>query len=221
MNTKTKIYIGIIIMLLVAIIVALAVGLNRPVSQPQQTPASNSAASSESHAPKIIQIEKEVTSEIIQEKLRDMGFLVTQEYDCTGVLSSSKVKTLFKIEIPFTESSYIVTYDATVEAGIDFTKITVDKDDESKLITVHLPDAEIKSVSIDYGSFTLYSEKDGLGTNMTVADYNDSLKEYESTTRKKAVDKGILDKASENAKLVVENFVQSLADTSEYRIKID
>ena len=150
-----------------------------------------------------------------------MGFLVTQEYDCTGVVGASKVKTIFNIEIPFTESSYLISYDATVEAGIDFTKVTVDKDDSAKVITVHMPDAEIKSVAIDHESFTLYSEKDGLGTKMTVKDFNDSLVEYEATVRKKAVDRGVLENAAENARLVVGNFVRSLVDTTEYRINVE
>lgn len=222
MGTKKKIFIGIIICLSIAIIVALAVGISRMGKTELPEAKSGTAADLPAReTPRLIQVEKEVTAEVIQDGLRDMGFLVTQEYDCTGVLSASKVKTIFNIDIPFTESSYLISYDATVEAGIDFTKVKVEKDDNAMEVRVYLPDAEIKSVAVDHNSFVLYSEKDGLGTSMTVKDYNDSLVEYESTVRKKAVDKGVLEKASENARMVVGNFVRSLVDTTQYRISVN
>ena len=223
MGKKEKIISAIILVLFVAIIVVLAVGLSG-LGKSEPLPAAQGGAGQASETPRtprLIEIEKEVTAEIIQDGLTDMGFLVTQEYDCTGVVGASKVKTIFNIEIPFTESSYLISYDATVEAGIDFTKVTVDKDDSAKVITVHMPDAEIKSVTIDHESFTLYSEKDGLGTKMTVKDFNDSLVEYEATVRKKAVDRGVLENAAENARLVVGNFVRSLVDTTEYMINVE
>ena len=125
---------------------------------------------------KIVEVEKEITSEIINDGLNEMGFLVTEEYYFTEVVSFTSVKKLFNlIELGITESAYLASYDGVVTAGIDFENITVEKDDEMLVVTVHLPEAELLNVDIDPESFILYSEKEGLGNPISVADFNNSL----------------------------------------------
>ena len=154
------------------------------------------------------------------EQLQDVGSLVTEEYYFTEVVSFSSVKKLFKtIALGITESSYLASYDGIISAGLDFEKISVEKDDENKVITIRLPKSEVKYMEIDTDSFVLYSEKEGLGNKITLNDYNDSLIELEKNAKNKAVDRGLLKRADENAKLVISNFVKSLVDTSDYTVR--
>ena len=154
-------------------------------------------------------------------ELNDIGVLVTEEYYFTEVVSFSSIKKLFnKLELGITESSYLASYDGVVTAGIDFSKITVSKDDELHLVEVRLPKAEILNVDIDPESFELYSEKTGLGNPISVADYNNSLVELESTASEKAVARGILTRADQNLKTVIVNFIAGLVDTAEYTVHI-
>lgn len=161
---------------------------------------------------KFVEIEKEISCDIIQDGLNDMGVLITEEYYFTEVVSYSSVKKLFKtdIELKLTESNYLASYDGVVAAGFDFTGITVEKDDEAKTITVHIPKAEIQYVDIDPDSFEIYSEKEGLGNPITLEDYNRSLLELEATAKTKAVNRGLLDRANENAQAVITNFITGL-----------
>ena len=76
----------------------------------------------ETQVEKIVEVEKEITAEMIEDGLRDIGVLVTQEYYFTDVISFSSVKKLFRLEVGFTESSYLASYDGVVTAGIDFGK---------------------------------------------------------------------------------------------------
>ena len=169
---------------------------------------------------KIVTVEKEITADIIQDGLNDIGMLVTEEYYFTEVVSFSSIKKLFKkLELGITESSYLASYDGVVTAGIDFSKITVTKDDELHLVEVCLPKAEILNVDIDPESFELYSEKNGLGNPISVADYNNSLVELEATASEKAISRGILIRADQNAKTVIENFIAGLIDTAEYTVR--
>lgn len=168
---------------------------------------------------KYVEVEKTITSDIIQDGLQDMGFLITQEYDFTQVITYSDVKKVFKnIELKFTESGYIISYDGTITAGIDFGDIAVIKDVDTKKITVYLPKAEINAVTIDPNSFTRYSEKNGFGNPLSVEDFNDSLIELEANAKAKALERGILDKADENARALVLNFVSGLVDLTEYAL---
>lgn len=169
---------------------------------------------------KIVEVEKEITSEIINDGLNEMGFLVTEEYYFTEVVSFTSVKKLFNlIELGITESAYLASYDGVVTAGINFENITVEKDDEILVVTVHLPEAELLNVDIDPESFILYSEKEGLGNPISVADFNNSLIELENSASEKAKSRGLLERAEENAEKVIRNFISGLVDTSVYTVK--
>ena len=214
---KLLLYIIPIVIILLAAIVLIIVHSRR--AKPDTVPAPVVST-----APEIIVQEKPVehviTADIIRDGLRDMGFLVTQEYYFTEVVSNSRVRTLFGITLPFTESSYVVSYDGTVAAGVDLSDVTVEKDEINGVITVHLPAAEISQVNIDPASFKLYDEKNGLGTSISVADYNASLVEAESSARTKALEKGLTEKAAANAQTIIGNFINSLMDKNTYTIRI-
>lgn len=170
---------------------------------------------------KFVEIEKQITAEVIQDGLKDMGVLITEEYYFTEVVSFSSVKNLFKTEIalPFTESSYLASYDGVVTAGIDFTQIEIAKDDSLGLITVTLPKAGVQNVDIDPESFILYSEKEGLGNPFSINDFNMSLIDLENKAESKAIERGLLTRADENAKSVISNFIGSITDASKYKIE--
>ena len=55
----------------------------------------------------------------------DIGELATQSANCTSIRVEDKDRKLFGVSIPFTQTKYIYTYDTTVKAGIDFSKVTV------------------------------------------------------------------------------------------------
>lgn len=172
----------------------------------------------ETQVEKIVEVEKEITAEMIEDGLRDIGVLVTQEYYFTDVISFSSVKKLFRLEVGFTESSYLASYDGVVTAGIDFGKVRVSRDDSARKILVTLPASEILNVDVDPESFELYEEKTGFGNPLSVEDFNDSLVTLENTVRDKAVEKGLLRRADENARVVVRNFIAGLADIDFYTI---
>lgn len=171
---------------------------------------------------KIVEVEKEITAETIEDGLQDMGVLLTEEYYFTEVVSFSSIKKFFStdIKLPFTESAYLASYSGVVTAGIDFSSVTVEKDDEAKRITVHIPKAEIQNIDIDPNSFELYSEKVGIGNPVSAEDFNNSLIELENTASEEATERGILDRADENAKTLIENFIGGLVDRGVYSLEI-
>ena len=164
-------------------------------------------------------MEKEVTVEEIAAGLNDMGVLLTEEYCFTDVVRFSSIKKFFSIELGITESSFLASYDGVVTAGVDFGDVRVERDEAQKLITVTLPAAQIMNVDIDPESFQLYSEKTGLGNPLSMADFNASLVELEQAARDKALARGILDRADENARRIIRNFVAGLVDTARWGIE--
>jgi len=232
MKTKTKISLKSIVYLIVIIIVAALTGLLLyhylsdtteaslvpPTPEPSATPVVRIVTQTEE---KLVEVEKEITAEMVQDGLRQIGLLSTEEYYFTIVTNYSSVKSLFNHDIGITESSYVASYDGVVTAGVDFSEITALKDDESRTVTVVLPGARIQHIDIDPESFRLYSEKSGLWNPISVADFNDSLVELERGAEEMAAERGILERAAENAENVIRNFISGLIDTSVYTIRFE
>ncbi len=162
----------------------------------------------EKEVEKFVEVEKVISSETIAEGLNDMGFLITEEYYFTMVESYEKTKSLFKFIT--SKSNFLYSYDGELYAGVNFEKLSVDKDEDNKVITISIPKAEVQSVVIDKNSFKAYEEKEGWGNELTMEDFNKSLLELENAAQSRAIDRGVLDRADENAKEVIANFVTSL-----------
>ena len=154
--------------------------------------------------------------EIIQDGLNDMGFLVTQEYYFTQLEKYTKSK---NIAFFTSESSFTYSYDGVVEAGVDFTDIELSTDEENKIIYVSIPDAEIHSITIDENSFKKYNEDSSFWNPIKIEDFNTAQSEFKENAKDKALERGVLDKADKQAKIVISNFVEKLVDVSEYTIE--
>ena len=157
----------------------------------------------------------------VREGLNDMGVLITEEYYFTDIVDYSESLTLFSsFTIPFTETSYVASYDGVVTAGIDFSNVSVLWLDDSETLQIILPAATVQNVDVDPESFILRSSKNGIGTKLSVSDVNESLVELEHTARQNALDRGLLERADENAVRLIENFVRSVMGDEEYTLEI-
>ena len=221
---NTKLLIGLIALIVLAIGVlvilhAVKNGRDRPEPVAVTPRPSAEVIVREKEVEKIVTVEKEITSEILRDGVREVGVLETEEYYFTEVVGYSSVKKLWNIELGITESSYLVSYDGVVRAGVDLSGAEVVKDDEKGCITVTLPAAEIQSVDIDPESFRLYSEKAGLGNHISAEDFNNSLIELETTAREKALERGLLERADGNARVLIRNLIGALIDLNAYSIE--
>ncbi len=216
---KKTVYLIIIIILSVFIVILAGKAITNLSDNNVNTVSENAQEnSSDSVFPEGLVTEETVTmsNEMIEEGLRAMGVLITEEYYFTQVEqynASKKIAWVFKAESEFTYS-----YDGVVSAGIDFEQIDVNVDNDNMKITVSIPEAEIQSVSIDYDSFKIYSEEQSIWNKLSIADYNTSLTDFEKTAKEKALNMGLIDKANNSAGVVISNFVNSLVDTQEYTV---
>ena len=157
-----------------------------------------------------------VNTEMIKDGLKEMGTLITQEYYFTQV---EEYKSTERVWIFDSKASFIFSYDGVVTAGIDCNNVDITKDDEAKLITVKIPKSDIIGVNIDHDSFKIYEEKEGLWNKLDMTKYNNSIIEFENAAKTKALNKGILNKADESAKNLIESFVNSLIEDNEYSVE--
>ena len=229
MQTKQKkiLYFVIFALLLIAILVLLitwAVRKNRaePIAAPAPVTLSEEpdvrVVYKEKEVEKMVEVEKVITGDIIQDGLNDMGFLVTQEYWFTEVMQYNSIKSVLGFDLGITESSFLASYDGVVTAGVDFSAIRVSKDEEQKTVLITMPNAVIQNTTIDNDSFQLYSEKEGLGNNISIKDFNVSVAALKDGAEQKAIDRGVLERANENAETLVKDFVCGLVDVSQYNV---
>ena len=223
MNNKIleKIAFGIISLVLFIVVIWLATGLlkmgdNKAATNPVPVTAEDEKKLYDGAETTVVEEIVTVDTEIIADGLREMGTLITEEYYFTQL---EKYKKTEKVWIFKSEASTAYSYDGVVTAGIDCNEIGIEKDDENKTITISIPKASILNVDIDPNSFQMYEEKNGLWSKFNINDYNKSLIEFEEAGKKKALEKGIIEKADESAKKMVESFVNSLIDSDEYTIE--
>lgn len=168
----------------------------------------------------IVEVQAEITGEEIRSSLNEMGKMTTAEYLFTGIASAEKPpQSILGVDLGFTAASYYASYNGVVTAGIDFGKIGVEKNREDGVVTVYLPPAEILSVNIDLESFQLISEQSSIFAHITPEEFNTSQVALEAKSREKAIELNLLEKAEENAILLIQRFVYSLVG-SDYSVNI-
>lgn len=171
--------------------------------------------------PQIIEKEVSISEATIKSGLNEIGILDTAEYYFTHCSKYSENVQVWGCEVPFSESSFIYSYDGRIKAGIDFSEITVEVNERKRVITITLPPVTITGFEIDTDSFTLYDESISIINNISVESMADTISEIELDEREKAVDKGLLETAEKNAKLLVENFANGLYGANGYTIVVE
>lgn len=170
----------------------------------------------------LIQTRKnQVESRNIAFGLKDMGELVTQAGYFTNVQSSTSTRQLFGMDIPFTTSRYIYSYDGVVKAGLDFAGIEVQVDDANRTVTVLLPEIEILDVNIDNDSLKIYDESQSIFTPLHISDVNEAQIELKEQVRQTAIDNGILEEAEKNARTIIGGFLSGTMDLKNYTIQFE
>ena len=167
---------------------------------------------------------KEVDISVINAEIQDIGELATVEYLYTDAGKFEDPAKIFGKDIPFsfTTKSFIAKWDGIIKAGVDISRVTVEVNDKSEEIIVHIPNAEILSHEIDNNSIETLDEKDGFFNPVKVEDVREFDANSKDAMEQRAIENGILDKAFENAKGIIEKLVNTdVVRELEYTIKFE
>ena len=157
-------------------------------------------------------------SRITKLGFEDMGELATQAAYCTMVEDTEAARDLFGVEIPFTQSRLIYSYDVIVRAGLDFEQIAWSVDEPNKVIEVKLPEIKVLNSELDTESFKLYLEDESIFRRISMEENNDSMIEMDENARRQAVGNGLLDEARANAEAILRSFFAGVYDLEKYEI---
>ncbi|MBE6995312.1 MAG: DUF4230 domain-containing protein [Ruminococcaceae bacterium] len=167
-------------------------------------------------------VSKEVSLSLIEAEIKGIGELATIEYLYTDAGKFEDPQKVFGVNIPFTKKSFVAKWDGIIKAGVTIDKIIVEIKDASKEIIIHMPDAEILSHEIDSTSFETLDEKDGLFNPVKVQDVRQFDAVSKEAMERRAIENGILDKALENAKEIIEKLVNNdVVQEQGYTVKFE
>lgn len=165
---------------------------------------------------------KEITIDLIESEIKDIGELATLEYLYTDAGKFEDPKKVFGVNIPFTTKSFIAKWDGVIKAGVKIDAIIVEINDANKEITIHMPNAEILSHEVKSDSIETLDEKDGLFNKVKVDDVFEFEAVSKETMEQRAIENGIIDKAFENAKEIIEKLVYNdVVQEQGYTIKFE
>jgi hypothetical protein len=164
--------------------------------------------------------EPEVITNDIEGKLNDIGELATAEYGYIISQTAEKPsKEVIGFKIPFTSSKVIYSYEGLIKAGIDFQAIKITVSETKKEIIIELPEVEILSKEVFFESLIVYDEKHSPFNKFTFKDMNLSLVDLQTTATEAAIENGILERAKENAKKIMEITIGYMYDLNEYSVE--
>lgn len=147
----------------------------------------------------------------------EIGELATQAAYCTEVNVTEASRKMFGINIPFTQSKYIYSYDVEIKAGFDFSEIEWSVNETT--IKVRMPEAKILSCDVNTDSFKVYHEDESIFRQITLEENNEALKNLKQQAKDDALANGILEKAHSNAETILTGFFGNEYDLEIYEIK--
>lgn len=160
----------------------------------------------------------EVDLSVISSEIKTKGELVTAEYCYTDANRYTDAKEVLGITLPFTKKSFVMKWDGVIKAGIDIIKASVEKDEEQKLLTIHLPAPKIISHEILSDSVITVDEKGNIFNPISVDDVNSLYAVSKEAMEQRAQEHGLLEQAESNAQSQLTNFLYKMPDVSYYTL---
>lgn len=165
----------------------------------------------------------EISQAVLQERLESIGELATMQYYYTDMGKYDSSKTIGDMKVPFTTTSFIITYDGIIKAGINLEEAEYIID--NKNITIKIPKSRVLSHEIIEDTTVVYDEKYSIFNGLNVTDVTNFQTEQKAVMEQKALDSGICQeadtKAAELIKSICSTLVENQRDKEEYKITVE
>lgn len=113
-------------------------------------------------------------------------------------------------------------YDGIVEVGIDVNEVQIDQPDENGVVRIYVPDAKILNVDVDEYSMSDPIVDTGVFTTITSEEKANAFSAAQVTMKENAeTDKSILNKARNNAKELLEQYIVNLGKQMGQKYKVE
>ena len=142
------------------------------------------------------------------------------EYSYSNSCNFENRNKVNEIRIPLTKKSFKISYDGLIVAGLDSSLISVSADNDARIISVILPEAEIISHDIDTESFIISDKNDNMFNPIESDDYITICTSQNESMEQKAIDEGLFDDVYGKAQDAISGFLNEDETISDhYSIK--
>ena len=160
-----------------------------------------------------------ITNETVGVQIKELKELSTIQYKYKEVVSREDWNTLFNFKLPFTKSSFIVSYTGILKIGIDLAETKINVDEGSKTIKITLPESKILSNELDFKSLKVYNEKNSIFNPIKVEDYTEFTQGGKENAEKDARESGVFEQSKEVAKKIITEMLNTTKEIKEnYKI---
>lgn len=162
-----------------------------------------------------------ITSDQITEQLSSISELVTQKYIYTRAARETSNKTwMWDWTMPFSDTSLLVMYDGEVKAGINFSAVKVEVNEEERSITVTLPRSTVVNNNIPQETIEVLEVKESLFNEITFSDYNEFIASQKPAAEERAIELGLLADADKEAQTIVKAFLNMIPGIETYKVSV-
>ena len=169
--------------------------------------------------PIIVDEKSVVTSTQIKAQLNSVKKLITKEYIYTGAAKQeANKKWIFGWDMPFSDTTLVIMYDGTIIAGVDLNKINPAINEETRTITILVPEATILSHDLPQETIRIVDQKESLFNDISLDEYNKFVASEKPKREQDAIDRGLLTEATDEAKMVIEEFLQIIPGMGGYTL---
>ncbi len=159
-----------------------------------------------------------ITSKQLQEQLGAVSELVTQKYIYTNADRAEYNKTwIMGWDMPLSEKSLLVKYDGIIKAGIDFSKVTIVVNEETRCIIVTLPECKVTDNNVPQETVEVYATNN-VFNKVTIEDSNTLIAAGKKTMENRAIDRGLLRDAKNEAKALIKAFLSMVPGIDTYTL---
>ncbi|HAJ96528.1 MAG TPA: hypothetical protein DCO72_02155 [Ruminococcus sp.] len=156
----------------------------------------------------------------LQSWIENASELVSKKYYYNEVTTYHKdAKKVMGLDVPLTEETTLILFSGTINAGIDVSEIVCDIDEETKRITLTLPEPKIIAHEIDHDSVESYEVKNAIFSKKTYEEFaeviSNAKKEKENSIKENSE---FFDEIADSAQNTLLNLLTAFGVTESYTI---
>lgn len=160
-----------------------------------------------------------ITNETLGVQVKELKELTTIQYKYNNIATRNDWNRLFNIKLPFTKSSFVVSYSGIIKIGIDLSETKVEVDENNKKIKVILPEPKILSNDIDFSSLKVYDENTSIFNPVKIKEYFKQSNIAKENAEDDAKKSGVFEQSKEVAKKVITELLNTTKEIKEkYKI---
>ncbi|HBG41232.1 MAG TPA: hypothetical protein DDZ96_09140 [Porphyromonadaceae bacterium] len=151
-------------------------------------------------------------SSSIMSRISYIQELALVRYNYTGVIAFKDHKKFLNLNIPLTDKYFLIKYNGHIKAGVDFSRIKIDVQDETS-VHVSIPKPRILDTVIDENTIQVFNESENAFNPLKISDYNDAIAREKTVMAQDAVKQGVYTQATDQAKLAITALLEQMGFT--------